>query len=124
MLKPLATGQPGEAAASQRPRGSHHHLERPAERRRPQVRRSAQLALDQNQSPEPEDELERAISDAKDRGLNTPWRPLLLRRLLKDDAWTVPVGGNKQPNCLITTRKPGICISDAIGCFMRWSTSN
>ena len=52
----------------------------------PQVRRSAQMALDQNQSPETEDALERAISDAKDRGLNTPWRPLLLRRLLEDDA--------------------------------------
>ena len=52
----------------------------------PQVRHSAQLALDQRHRPEPEDELERAISDARDRGLSTPWRPLLLRRLLEDDA--------------------------------------
>lgn len=52
----------------------------------PKVRRSAQLALDQNRSQELEVELAKAISDARDRGLNTPWRPLLLRRLLNDDA--------------------------------------
>ena len=56
----------------------------------PQVRRAAQLALDQNRSQELEVELEKAISDARDRGLNAPWRPLLRKRLLDEDAAISP----------------------------------
>ena len=56
----------------------------------PEVRRSAQLALDQSRRYEPEVELNKAISDARDRGLNAPWRPLLRKRLLDEDAASSP----------------------------------
>ena len=52
----------------------------------PQVRHTAQQALDLNKRFDMEASLTRAITAERDHGLNSPWRPLLLKRLLDEDA--------------------------------------
>ncbi|CRY91208.1 conserved hypothetical protein [Synechococcus sp. WH 8103] len=56
----------------------------------PQVRHFAQHALDLNNRFDTEASLTRAITAARDHGLKTLWQPLLLKRLLDEDAEDSP----------------------------------